>query len=965
MLRIPGLIQFSLFAIIVTGQVFAQETPSPMNAMDHGPFISTTIATDPYSTRSIIAHKGIAVRVGEDQDAVMVFDTDLLRMASAWTGGFLKWYPGRDGLQEFPSPDGFIHFSTSQRPGWSRDGKFSDPRPWGYGPVPASLGRYNGLYLQGDRVAFSYRIGDCDILESPGFERFQEQPVFTRTFQLSATADSLSVHLVETPDGSKTSLEQVALSSTTGYVKIQSGGHQRMVGYRGMPKEIKWLLKDRHLILQLPASTQPISFQVAIGPVLPGSQSDYLKKYFRSKDPLPDISQLQNPAPARWQVQETQIKPGDETGPFVSDELTIPSDNPWNSFLRFSAVDFLSDGRAVVTSLSGEVWIIDGLNNTSGTLRWTRFATGLFQPMGVKVIDDQIYITGRDQITLLHDRNNDGEADFYENFNNQVMVSMNFHAFNLNLDTDSKGNFYFAKATPWPPVSRQVKAEITPHHGVLFRLPPDGSQLEIIASGLRNPNGLSIGPDDEILYSDNEGNWVPTSKVHRIKQGGFHGFMYSAHGDSVPTNFEKPILWVPHFVDNSSAAPIFINSPSWPKELQGQLVLASYGRGTLSLVLNEEVEGQWQAAHIALPLKFRSGLIHGRFHDDGHLYVAGLTSWQSVGHGGDWGSFHRVRYTGKPLDLPVAVNTRKGGLELHFNEPLDSVAAVNPKNYQLNLWTYPWTSQYGTRGKIYSAKQPGKTEVDSMTIESVQLSDDRKTVVLEVPQLRQDLARQTLGVLPELPDMIETSMGLVMAIDYNIRFANGTQSKQVIHKTIHRVAGDTVTESPVHENMEHYESADHVASASRSSTAHPKTAVKAPTAAAATKKATSKSANNGARTINMTSTGIELSYSVKEIRMKPGERIRIRYNNAGDMAHNLLIVRSEDDINPVGIAAISAQQDEFVPKSEKHRILAASRLAYPGDIVTVEFTAPGPGVYPYICTFSGHFTMMQGRIIVD
>ena len=42
----------------------------------------------------------------------------------------------------------------------------------------------------------------------------------------------------------------------------------------------------------------------------------------------------------------------------------------------------------------------------------------------------------RDQITILHDRNGDGEADFYENFNNQVMAATNFHAFTMNLVGD-------------------------------------------------------------------------------------------------------------------------------------------------------------------------------------------------------------------------------------------------------------------------------------------------------------------------------------------------------------------------------------------------------------------------------------------------------------------------------------------------------------------------------------------------
>ncbi len=269
-------------------------------------------------------------------------------------------------------------------------------------------------------------------------------------------------------------------------------------------------------------------------------------------------------------------------------------------------MDFLSDGRAVVSSLSGEVWVVDEIANSSTQLSWTRFATGLNQPHGVKVVDDRIYVTGRDQITLLHDRDGNGEADFYENFNNQVMAATNFHAFTMNLDTDSKGNFYFAKATPWPPYPRGVPAEITPHHGALFRMPPDGSRLDVIASGLRNPNGLSIGPNDEIVYSDNEGNWVPTSKVYRIVEGGFHGFMPSAHRTPIPNDFEKPLLWVPHFVDNSPSTPIFITSETWPAALRGQLLITSYGRGTLSLVLNEEVNDQWQGAHMTLPPEWGS-----------------------------------------------------------------------------------------------------------------------------------------------------------------------------------------------------------------------------------------------------------------------------------------------------------------------------------------------------------------------
>ena len=950
-----SLILVSLFGSL---QISAQRSPSPLNDMDHGPFVSSTISNDPLSIRSIFVYKGIAVRVGDDEEAVIVFDTDLLRMASAWTGGFLKWYPARDGYQEWPSPNGYTHFSTGQRPGWSRDGNFSDPRPWKYGPIPKSQGAYKGMYLHNNEVVFSYMVGDTEVLESPGFERSHNQPVFTRTLNLGARREFLSLQLLEVPDGPGTSLSVHELSEDHGYIQIRSGSQTRLVGYRGPLAEAGWRLDNRHLILDLHASAVPVRIKLAIGPIHSSSEVGFMGDLLSRESAVADLNELKEAGTAQWQVLETKVKRGSDDGPFASDELTLPLRNPWNSFLRFSAVDFLSDDRAVLSCFSGEVWIVDGLQNEEGVLKWKRYATGLNQPHGVKVVDGKVYVTGRDQITILHDRNGDGEADFYENFNNDVMAATNFHAFTMNLDTDSKGNFYFAKATPWPPFRNGVNAEITPHHGVLFRLPPDGSRLDVIASGLRNPNGLSIGPNDEIVYSDNEGNWVPTSKIHRIREGGFHGFIPSAHRMPVPSEFEKPIAWVPHFKDNSTSTPIFITSSTWPEALQGNLLVTSYGRGTLSMVLKEEVGDQWQGSHFTLPLNFQSGTIHGRFHNDGHLYVAGLTSWQSVSHGGGWGCFHRVRYTGKPLHMPVAVDTQKGGLELEFAEPLEVSSASNPSNYSLQQWTYPWSSQYGTRGKVYSVNEIGKPSPDDVIIDSIQLSSDRKTVTLNIPELRQDLAQTSLGLLPGLPDIIDTPMGLVMAIEYKLKAADGSLVSQQIHKTIHRVAGDRVSkDKSVHR--------DHLIASSAT-----------PTNIQEPERTFESEAIDlsGARVVDLKSTGITLSYDVTEIRMKLGERLVIRYHNASEMSHNVVVVKEEADIQPVGIAALSAMADGFIPQTlnprayssqEQDRILAASRLAYPGDTVLLEFTPDNAGVYPYICTYSGHFTMMQGRIYVE
>jgi glucose/arabinose dehydrogenase len=782
-----------LFSLIANLSAFlplqAQFKPSDnMNPMEHGPFVTTTIAHDPLTMSSIFVNKGIAVKVGAEAQAVMTFDTDLLRVASAWTGGFLHWYLGRDGLEDWPSPDGITHFETGKTPGWSLDGDFDDPRTWPYGPIPKEQGRYNGLYINGENILFSYTIGDSDVLELPGFEQVDGHPVFTRTFNLSPTEETMSLRVLQVPENAE--IEMVSISDSKVYITLTVGNNTRCVGLQGVfDAKPAWRIENRHLILDLPGLTQAARFKLAIGPILSGLELNYMASYLDRATSLSDLSELKNPGPDQWETVQTQAVMGDEEGPFTVDELTLPAENPWKSFIRLMDVDFFSDGRAVVVSLSGDVWLVDGIEEELGTLLWHRFATGLFQPSGVKVVNDQIYVTGRDQITRLNDLNDDGFADHYENFNNELMASTNFHAFTLNLETDAQGNFYFAKSTPWPPYLRgegpSNDAEITPHHGVLFKLSPDGEQLDIIARGLRNPNGMDISPEGEMIYADNEGNWVPTSKVHRIKQEGFHGFIPSAHQQDIPDTFEPPIIWTPHYMDNSPAKPMFIKSDKWPEELQDDLLLASYGRGSLSLILMEEVDGVWQGAHLNLPLMFKSGLERGRFKNDGHLYITGMTSWQSIGE--DWGSFHRVRYTGKPLNVPVSVQTKAGGIELRFSQKMDPQGATNSENYRLQKWTYPWTSQYGTRGKQFSIDNPGKTEPDPVQIEAIRLSDDGKSVFIEIPFLKPGVVNTSIGTLEALPDMIDASLGLVMSISYQISTTSGEEFSHLIHKTIHRV----------------------------------------------------------------------------------------------------------------------------------------------------------------------------------
>ncbi len=117
-------------------------------------------------------------------------------------------------------------------------------------------------------------------------------------------------------------------------------------------------------------------------------------------------------------------------------------------------------------------------------------------------------------------------------------------------------------------------------------------------------------------------------------------------------------------------------------------------------------------------------------------------------------------------------------------------------------------------------------------------------------------------------------------------------------------------------------------------------------------------------TLEVRSEGSDLSYDITEIRAEAGSELTIRYINSSTMPHNILFVYTEDDIRPVGVAALQAYQNEYVPEDKMDRIFGYTSLAVPGDTVDVKITVPEePGSYPYICTYPGHFTQMQGRLI--
>ena len=427
------------------------------------------------------------------------------------------------------------------------------------------------------------------------------------------------------------------------------------------------------------------------------------------------FDKLIQPGPRRWgEPIVTKGIMGQRKTSFAIDTITVPYKNPHNALFFTAGHDFTSNGDCYVATAHGDVWKVTGIDAELKAVKWHRFATGLYQPLGLRVVKDQVYVLGRDQITRLHDHNKDGEADFYEAFNNDIMIGGGGHSYATCLESDPGGNFYFIRC-----------AEGTPHGGVVLKVAADGSKLSVVATGFRNPNGLGVGPNGVITAADQQGGWVPETRLDVIKPGGFYGFMPMHKRKVAPKMYDPPLMWIPRVLDNSAGGQVWVPKNQWGP-LGGELIHFSYGRCTMMHILRDGPNGG------AMPIggRFLSGACRGRFNPkDGHLYVTGLLGWQTAAIRD--GCLQRVRYTGAPLQQPIRMKVHANGIRLTFSTALDKKIAEDIESWSAEQWNYKWGATYGS--KDWSVQDPTRQGRDKITIQSAKLLPDGKSVFLQIP----------------------------------------------------------------------------------------------------------------------------------------------------------------------------------------------------------------------------------------
>jgi len=692
------------------------------SGIDTGRFLFSSIAVP-----GAPVWKGIVVRVGEDRSASVCFDTELMRMSAAWDG-YLRFSATRFGLIEMPQPESLPRIATDRGPGWARGGSFVDPRPKApYGTLPDDWARYVGLYVHDERVVISYRVGGTRIDESPWFEVDGPHRAFTRSFEVESgdAEQRLRICRAETP------------------VHVQSESRE----------STRLEEADGHWIVRIAARDRPLRFRIWMS-ADGTTRADQLESWADAR-PLDPVGAWREPGRPRWTATwTTRGRVADDSdGAYVVDSIPLPFDNPYRALLFASGHDFFSDGDAAVCTAHGDVWRVSGLDASLAEVRWKRMAAGLFQPLGLKILDDVVHVTCRDQLCVLRDTNGDGEVDFFENRNNAGHVTGNGHEYVTNLECDVNGDFLMLKGD---------SGGVTDHDGCLLRVRRDGSSLDVVATGIRNGNGLCVLPDGRIVGSPQEGTWTPASCVLDIKPGGFYGMMDVHHRAAPPSAPDPPLCYIPRPLDNSSGGQVWVERNDWGP-LSRQLLHFSFGRCRMMLIVTDTVDGQRQGAVMPLPIEFESGAMRGRFHPkDGHLYVTGLRGW--VTSAVRDGCFQRVRYTGRPACLPIEWQAVGNGVRIRFSTPLDVRSATQPANYAVEAWNYRWSREYGSDD--YQPNDPDRKGRAAWDVRSASVVDGGTSVFLEIPDIRP--VHQ-------------------LAIQFSLADADGRPVQSSLHATVHRV----------------------------------------------------------------------------------------------------------------------------------------------------------------------------------
>ncbi|MFK7740022.1 MAG: hypothetical protein AB8H80_06825 [Planctomycetota bacterium] len=445
---------------------------------------------------------------------------------------------------------------------------------------------------------------------------------------------------------------------------------------------------------------------------------------------------------------------------FTMDRIEIPAGiDP-----QIGGMDATPSGKLAMCFHRGEVFLFDPATST-----WAQFAEGLHEPLGLLAeSDSSLLVMQRAELTRLRDTDGDGRADEYETVYDGFGMTGNYHEFAFGPARDADGNLYIALNTasngagireeirgewneigldrskmavrgkPW---RKQAGAAGRMYaraawRGWVLKMAPDGSKAQPFACGFRSPDGIGFDAAGRLLVTDNQGDWLGTSKVHHVRKDRFHGHPASLIWRDGWTR--NPLEMKPAELDALRTEAMGLlpqgelaSSPTQPITVPdgvfgacaGQTLIGEMNQKTLIRFVPDCADGVSQGA--AIPFLQSDALGNGNhrlaFTEDGSLWVAKThLSWA----GAEGLMRVRQRAPSKPLFMVQRVRLTKNGFELDLTEPpsADTLALI-----QLKAHTYRYHKAYGSP-KIGESK---------VAITKRERTNNGRTLVLDVAEQKE------------------------------------------------------------------------------------------------------------------------------------------------------------------------------------------------------------------------------------
>ena len=139
--------------------------------------------------------------------------------------------------------------------------------------------------------------------------------------------------------------------------------------------------------------------------------------------------------------------------------------------------------------------------------------------------------------------------------------------------------------------------------------------MEPFACGFRSPNGLVVDDQNRLFATDNQGDWVGTSKLYEVKKDHFYGHPASLlwregwnRGDPSQIPIEElnemrteGCVLFPHgIIAASPTQPVFDRTNGEFGPFGGQMFVGEMNQERIVRVMLEEVGGQLQGACVAV-----------------------------------------------------------------------------------------------------------------------------------------------------------------------------------------------------------------------------------------------------------------------------------------------------------------------------------------------------------------------------